>query len=143
MPSCSALVQGGYFSRRGSSSRWDTLTSAQQLLKGMLDAHGPQLKKLPMQTLPAPHQQQEEQGPNSGGSGDEKTAATAGSSAAATPGQAPLDRTVHDLVVGGLAQEENVSRSRLAREGPVCGWERSVAGPHHQFSSRVLVQHDD
>ncbi len=46
VPSASQLVRGGYFSQRRSSAGWDTLTSAQQLLKGLVDAHGPQLAQL-------------------------------------------------------------------------------------------------
>ncbi|GLC44325.1 hypothetical protein PLESTB_000481900 [Pleodorina starrii] len=104
VPSCAALVQGGYFSRRGDSSRWDTLTSAQQLLKGLLDAHGPQLKKMPVLAAAAAAPAVAAAG---SAAAPVQAAAAAATAVAAAPGKDPRGRTLHDLVTGALASDDN------------------------------------
>ncbi|GIL73286.1 hypothetical protein Vretifemale_3502 [Volvox reticuliferus] len=107
VPSCAALVQGGYFARRGSSRRWDTLTSAQQLLKGLLDAHGAQLKQMPVLRLAA--QQQPVEGHAIGREAGEATSgpATQLPGAAAAHKEDFQGRTLYDLVAGGLVGDDN------------------------------------
>ncbi|GLI69159.1 hypothetical protein VaNZ11_013727 [Volvox africanus] len=107
VPSCAALVQGGYFARRGSSRRWDTLTSAQQLLKGVLDAHGAQLKQIPVLSLEVQQQ------PAEGQTVAQDAAEVASCNPSVSPGaltaahQDSPGRTLHDLVAGGLVGDDN------------------------------------
>ncbi|GIL42680.1 hypothetical protein Vafri_615 [Volvox africanus] len=108
VPSCAALVQGGYFARRGSSRRWDTLTSAQQLLKGVLDAHGAQLKQIPVLRLAAQQQPAEGQAvdPDAAEAASRNTTVPHGAAAAAHQ-EDSQGRTLHDLVAGGLVGDDN------------------------------------
>nr|8A22_Bw Chain Bw, mS29 [Polytomella magna]8APN_Bw Chain Bw, mS29 [Polytomella magna] len=48
IPSAFTLTRGGFFYRRPGTDLFDTLTSAQHLLKGLLDCHQAQLAKLPL-----------------------------------------------------------------------------------------------
>ncbi len=47
LPSAATLTAGGYFTKRPGSEQYDTIVSAQQLLKAMYDAHQEQLAALP------------------------------------------------------------------------------------------------
>lgn len=49
VPSATTLTSGGYFLKRPDTEQYDTIISAQQLLKGMLDAHQDDLAQLQQQ----------------------------------------------------------------------------------------------
>jgi small subunit ribosomal protein S29 len=49
VPSATILTSGGYFLKRPDTEQYDTIISAQQLLKGMLDAHQDDLAQLQQQ----------------------------------------------------------------------------------------------
>lgn len=127
VPSCLALVRGGYFARRGrgAAGGWDTLTSAQQLLKGVMDAHGPLLQSLPVLPVPgraARRQQQQQHEPRqadkpakveegqgqgqgqAGGSGLLEEGSGSASGAGGGGG-----RTLQDVALRGLSSDDNVS----------------------------------
>eukprot|EP00198_Chlamydomonas_reinhardtii_P014099 XP_001703436.1 hypothetical protein CHLREDRAFT_143849 [Chlamydomonas reinhardtii] len=125
VPSCLALVRGGYFARRGrgAAGGWDTLTSAQQLLKGVMDAHGPLLQSLPVLPVPgraARRQQQQQHEPRqadkpakveegqgqgqgqAGGSGLLEEGSGSASGAGGGGG-----RTLQDVALRGLSSDDN------------------------------------
>ncbi|GFR41139.1 hypothetical protein Agub_g1788, partial [Astrephomene gubernaculifera] len=118
VPSCSALVRGGYFSPRGDTGTWDTLTSAQQLLKGMLDAHGPQLKSLPVL---APAQQP---AAAEGTAADAEVGGAEWAAAAAARG-----KTLYDVVTGGLTEDDN---AQLAVDSALAVVQQLVASSGEQ-----------
>jgi hypothetical protein len=47
LPSATTLTAGGYFVKRPGTEQYDTIVSAQQLLKSMYDVHQEQLAQLP------------------------------------------------------------------------------------------------
>ncbi len=47
IPSAMALTRGGYFVRRPGTDKFDTILSAQQILRSLVRAHGEQLAALP------------------------------------------------------------------------------------------------
>lgn len=47
IPSATSLVYGGFFTKRPGAQLWDTVLSAQHVLKSVADAHGPALRALP------------------------------------------------------------------------------------------------
>ncbi|EFJ52077.1 hypothetical protein VOLCADRAFT_116092 [Volvox carteri f. nagariensis] len=92
-----------------SSNRWDTLTSAQQLLKGLMDAHGPKLKQMPVLSLleeQQPQQQQHQRQPAAGAAASDG-ALSAEAEAAAALRESFRGRTLYDLATGALRGDDN------------------------------------
>jgi len=55
IPSAGQLTRGGFFYKRGDSNTYDTIISAQHILKSMADSHAADLTRLKLQ-LPASRQ---------------------------------------------------------------------------------------
>lgn len=100
VPSAWALTRGGYFVRRPDGSPlYDTIISAQHVLKSVRDAHAPQLKQLPLRG-------------GGGGAGE-------------AGGKGGGGGTVLDLVDAGLATDDVSACHSVLLRGAVC---RAAAG---------------
>ncbi|KAG2500055.1 hypothetical protein HYH03_002332 [Edaphochlamys debaryana] len=103
IPSCLELVRGGFFRQRDSRG-WDTLTSAQQLLKAVVDVHGAALKGLPV-IRPSPAAT--EGTPKAEG----EAGVGPGSAAAAAAGAGKGARTLYDVAMRGLQKDDDAQRA--------------------------------
>ncbi|KXZ56537.1 hypothetical protein GPECTOR_1g482 [Gonium pectorale] len=107
VPSCVALIRGGYFSRRpGPGGGVDTLTSAQQLLKGLVDSHGPQLKRLPVK---AGLGEEEEEAARARAEDRVKAAREAVPDAAPEAAEAAAAETLYDVAAYGLSRDDDAA----------------------------------
>lgn len=165
VPSAAALIRGGFFYKRGDSDTYDTIISAQHILKSMADSHTADLIKLQLQ-LPASKQllkltgtpsagsssrsssgsdaapQQHENGPDAaavvpaGGGVKEGKKGKKGSSG---PSAADVEGTLMQLVVAGLSTDEDVSEREREREGGDAGC-RGACACCHDISKQIRLQ---
>lgn len=113
MPSAGALTHGGFFYQRGSSGTYDTIISAQHILKSMADSHAAQLAQLQLQ-LDSSTQLLKSSPAAAAGSTAVVLAAEGkegkkGRKGAGAPAAADVEGTLMQLVVAGLSTDEDVS----------------------------------
>jgi hypothetical protein len=122
VPSAGALTRGGFFYQRPGTDTYDTIISAQHILKSVADSHASQLTQLQLQ-LDASKQLMQSQ-PLSSSSKTSAAAAAAGgavvaagegkkgkqgSAAAAAAAAQDVAGSLMQLVVAGLSTDEDVS----------------------------------
>jgi hypothetical protein len=140
IPSASALTRGGFFYPRAGSNptTYDTLISAQHILKSMADNHAPQLAQLQLQleaskqlmgTQAAPPAAAAAAGAVEAAGGEGKKAKKGSGGGAAAGGS--IEGSLMQLVAAGLSTDDDVSGpgggGESVQEGVcVCGGGRVV-----------------
>jgi hypothetical protein len=123
VPSAGALTRGGFFYQRPGTDTYDTIISAQHILKSVADSHASQLTQLQLQ-LDASKQLMQSQPLSSSSKTSAAAAAAAGgavvaagegkkgkqgSAAAAAAAAQDVAGSLMQLVVAGLSTDEDVS----------------------------------
>jgi hypothetical protein len=101
VPDARALVSGGFFYKRPETGTYDTIISAQHILKSVLDSHRAQLEAMPRRVS----------APTPAGGATGEAAAKAGAAVGAAGGGAG---SLLDLVLAGLSTDDDVSLRRFA-----------------------------
>jgi hypothetical protein len=168
VPSAVDLTRGGFFQRRGEDGTFDTLISAQHILKSMADSHAAQLAALSLQ-LPESRALLQTRAASdalalgaSGSSGSDASLAgsspgsvTAGAPKQASKGKqgggkgraASAEGSLMQLVVAGLSTDEHVSaaccwvRACLCVCGGGCGGGMLSMVGNHPCARHPLQRH--
>lgn len=146
MPSAAALTRGGFFYKRGDSDTYDTIISAQHILKSMADSHAAQLSALQLQLEPskqllAASPTAEAAGGTAAaaaaaGSGSSVVAAAAGKGkgegkkgkkGAGAAAAGDVEGSLMQLVMTGLSTDEDVSGGGVVR-AHVCSFGGGAVG---------------